>query len=327
MGFKRLLYLLSLSPTFSTVRGEAATGISATAETNTECKTCPHSLCPNTLYYSYDEPLNVTCWTRGTRIVDSNLWLRSTSDCYVTEYDLTDNTTDWTSTLPYCGEDSEDEDLTLEDATTKYKTECRICTSISCDTVAYLKENTELELTCWTPTGQIIIDDPYWMKTTNNCYVAQKNLYSKPDITYLDPCGPIPFMEIATHFNENGTSEVNKRSSPREERFLPETKALSSPDHEVITPAYLINVTVGEEYAYCRTCADDSCRAERRYVFDQEVWLQCLVNTNGTWWSETTDFCYVKNSDFWQYPEGDYYRNPLCEYFDEPGSGPGDEDD
>ena len=293
MGYRRLLYLLSLGLTLSTVRGDAATEILATAETNTECKTCPHSLCSNTLYYSYDEPLNVTCWTRGTRIIDTSLWLRSTSDCYVTEYDLTDNVTDWTSALSYCGENSEDENLTLEDATTKYKTECRICTSISCDTVAYLREDTDLELTCWTPTGQVIIDDPYWMKTTNNCYVAQKNLYSKPDITYLTPCGPIPFLELANHFNENGTSEVDKRAiNPRE-------------GHGVMAPAYLINVTVGEEYAYCRTCAEDSCRAERRYVFDQEVWLQCLVNTNGTWWSETTDFCYVKNSDFWQYPEGD----------------------
>ena len=68
---------------------------------------------------------------------------------------------------------------------------------------------------------------------------------------------------------------------------------------------YLINVTVGEDFANCRTCPKETCRIEKRYPFNKEVWLQCLVNTNGTWWSETTDFCYVKNSDFWESPEGD----------------------
>lgn len=68
---------------------------------------------------------------------------------------------------------------------------------------------------------------------------------------------------------------------------------------------YLINVTVGEEYAYCRSCAKDSCKTEKTYEFNDEVWLQCLTNSNGTWWSETTDFCYMKNSDFWESPEGD----------------------
>jgi hypothetical protein len=114
------------------------------------------------------------------------------------------------------------------------------------------------------------------MKTTNNCYVAQKNLYSKPDITYLDSCGPIPLLEIANHNNENGSSEVNKRDD-----LTSEIK-----DRSVM---YLVNVTVGEDYANCRTCAKESCRVQQRYSFNQEVWLQCITNTNGTqWWSETT---------------------------------------
>jgi hypothetical protein len=127
------------------------------------------------------------------------------------------------------------------------------------------------------------------MKTTNNCYVAEIGLYAKPDITYLDPCGPIPLLETEKHWNENGTSEINKRH--------PEPKPLS--------PSYLINVTVGEDFAECRTCPEEKCETQQRYAFNQEVWLQCLADTNGTWWSETTDFCYVKNSDFWQSPEGD----------------------
>lgn len=138
----------------------------------------------------------------------------------------------------------------------------------------------------------------YWLKTTNNCYVAQKNLYSKPDITYLDNCGPIPLLEKEKHDNENGTSDVNKRDAAPAP--IPEPATLGT--------MYLINVTVGEEYAYCRTCPKESCKAKLRYKFNQEVWLQCITDQNGTFWSETTDFCYVKSSDFWQSPEGD------CEY-------------
>ena len=137
------------------------------------------------------------------------------------------------------------------------------------------------------------------MKTTNNCYVAQKNLYSKPDITYLDPCGPIPLLEPEKHNNENGTSDVNKRTPIPEP--LPKPSSLGV--------MYLINVTVGEDYASCRTCPQTTCDSEKRYKFNQEVWLQCITDqgTNGTseWWSQTTDFCYVKNSDFWESPEGD----------------------
>ena len=119
-----------------------------------------------------------------------------------------------------------------------------------------------------------------WVKTTNNCYVAQKNLYSKPDITYLDPCGPVPLLEILVHNNENGTSEVNKRDADPEP--LPELVDRGA--------MYLVNVTVGEEYAYCRTCAQDSCKSKKRYEFNQEVWLQCITRgVNETmWWSETT---------------------------------------
>lgn len=129
------------------------------------------------------------------------------------------------------------------------------------------------------------------MKTTNNCYVAEIGLYSKPDITYLDNCGPIPFLEIENHFNENGTSDVNKR------------EARPLPIHQ--SAHYLINVTVGEDFANCRSCPKESCKIQKRYPFNTEVWLQCLVDNNGTFWSETTDFCYVKDSDFWQDPEGD----------------------
>lgn len=247
-----------------------------------------------------------------------NLWLKSEAGCYITQYDVLEYSGDYTEDLAYCGRASENQHLTLEDATLRWKTECRICPRLSCDTLAYLPEETDVTLTCWTPDGQVIIDDPYWHKTTNNCYVAQKNLWEKPDITYLDNCGPIPILEPEKHWNENGTSDINKRDTTEEDTtdFIPASK---TPD---MTLNYIVNVTVGEEYAYCRSCAKESCRSQKRYEFNQEVWLQCLVNVGGpngtsSWWSQTTDFCYMKNTDFWEAPQGDFYRFPLCEYFED----------
>ncbi|KAH7135419.1 hypothetical protein B0J11DRAFT_425979 [Dendryphion nanum] len=299
-----ILGLLPLAILFAQVKAEIKPYISTAAEYWTECKTCPRSLCTNKLYYSYDETFNATCWTKGTKIVDGNIWLKSEAGCYVTQYDVLEYDGDYTTDLKYCGRASEQRHITEEDATLKYKTECRICPDLTCDVVAYLPEDTDVTLTCWTSEGQMIIDDPYHLKTTNNCYVARKNLYSKPDITYLENCGPIPPLEPDWHFNENGTSEVNKReASPKP---IPTDMGVN----------YLINATIGEEYAYCRNCPKETCRTKKRYEFNQEVWLQCQTQNNGTWWHQTTDFCYVKNSDFWQDPTHDNYRNPLCEYFE-----------
>jgi hypothetical protein len=169
----------------------------------------------------------------------------------------------------------------------------------------------------------------YWLKTTNNCYVARKNLYSKPDLAKLDDCGPVPFLEIANHNNENGTSDVNKRSPS------PAPVPVPIPERAAdFNAMYLVNVTVGEEYAYCRSCANTTCKTEVTYEFDNEVWVQCIQNTNNRpgdvgpseYWVLTTDFCYVKNSDFWQDPAHDNYRMPSCDKFEDGGSSGGDED-
>lgn len=64
--------------------------ISTSADIRTECKTCPRSLCPNQLFYDFDETLNVTCWTLGTKIMGDRLWLKSQAGCYITQYDVTE---------------------------------------------------------------------------------------------------------------------------------------------------------------------------------------------------------------------------------------------
>jgi hypothetical protein len=116
------------------------------------------------------------------------------------------------------------------------------------------------------------------VKTIDNCFVPRKNLWSAPDLTHLDPCGPVPFLEADDGTAKDMTS-VNKRA------FEP------SPSSEFVerSAKYLVNVTIGEEYSYCRSCAAESCDVEKRYEFDQEVYLQCLVVLNTTvYWSQTT---------------------------------------
>jgi hypothetical protein len=61
--------------------------------------------------------------------------------------------------LAYCGEDSEDEFYTTQDATTLYDTECNINPDIPSDTIKYLPPNEDLTITCWTNGAQIIDDE------------------------------------------------------------------------------------------------------------------------------------------------------------------------
>lgn len=57
-------------------------------EYSTECKTCPRSLCPNTIDYTDGDTFNVTCWTQGTKIMGDRLWLKNEAGCYITQYDV-----------------------------------------------------------------------------------------------------------------------------------------------------------------------------------------------------------------------------------------------
>jgi hypothetical protein len=85
-------------------------------------------------------------------------------------------------------------------------------------------------------------------------------------------------LEFVNHHNENGTTDVNKRD------IAPEPL----PKPAEVGAKYLVNVTIGEEYAYCHSCANDTCAVEQTYEFNQEVYLQCLVSVNDTYWSMTT---------------------------------------
>jgi hypothetical protein len=92
---------------------------------NTECKTCPYTLCTNKVYYESDALVTVTCYTHGT-VIDGDeyifssvlfensstkticysVWLQTTDGCYVTQYDLTDYVGDCKfcrTTIPHHG--------------------------------------------------------------------------------------------------------------------------------------------------------------------------------------------------------------------------------
>lgn len=131
-------------------------------------------------------------------------------------------------------------------------------------------------------------------------------------------------LEIEKHNNENGTSDVNKREPSPEP--VPVPVPIPVPESQGdFSVKYLVNFTIGEEYAYCHTCANTTCPTKTTYEFDQEVWLQCYeYDNNLDSWLLTTDFCYVKETDFWQSP-GDYYRFPSCGLFNgQPGNGDDD---
>ncbi|KAB8304239.1 hypothetical protein EYC80_003656 [Monilinia laxa] len=219
----------------------------------TECKTCPYSLCTNKEYYDYNTIVSLICWTAGTVIDGDSTWLRTSDDCYVTQYDLANYVGEYETDLSFCGQDSTIEHITTAPTTTKYNTECNICDdNSSCETIKYLKYGTDITVTCWTDLGSLVIND------------REKQLYS------------------------------------------------------------------GEDYARCYETPSSSSRLVKRYEWDHGVWVQCYENNftnpnpNETYWYFTTDFCYVREVDFWE-SLFDQYRFPNCDLFEGVGGG-GDDD-
>ena len=146
-----------------------------------------------------------------------------------------------------------------------------------------------------------------WLKTTDNCYVAQIGLTHKVDKDELDPCGPIPFLEI----NNTYVSPDSKLTSQQASHLSATLHKTPAAVEGNLQKRYLVNVTVGEDYALCHREPTSNSTVERRYRWEQELWLQCLERNddtpdfNETYWSLTTDFCFVRSVDLWQSPEGD----------------------
>ncbi|KAF7960792.1 hypothetical protein EAE96_000465 [Botrytis aclada] len=292
----------------------------------TECKTCPYSLCTNKEYYNYETVVSLICWTTGTVIDGDSTWLRTSDDCYVTQYDLADYAGEYETDLSFCGQDSTIEHITTAPATTKYNTECNICDdNASCEVIKYLKYGTDITVTCWTDLGGLVINDSTWLKTTDNCYVAQIGLEEPADKSELDYCGPVGFIQV------NYTSPEKRAPSPlSSNKNSHGSLAKHSPpssSHD-LHKRYLLNITVGEDYASCYSTPSSASQLVKNYEWDHGVWVQCYVsvfdspNLNETDWYLTTDFCYVREVDFWE-SLFDQYRFPNCDLFDG-GDGSGD---
>jgi len=283
---------------------------------DTACKVCPWQKCINTKVYPYFDSgtsqtyNNVTleCWTRGENVGGSdgnNIWLGTVDNCYVTQYDLVEYNGTYGNDLPYCGRDSEKEFYTTQNAATKYDTECQINPDIPSDNVQYLPPNKDFTATCWT-NGVAILDDDIWVRTTDLCYAAQIGLHHKIDTSSLDNCGPVPSLQV----NYTGPYAKNRRAA------LPAPLPAAK-----LQPRYLINVTVGEDFAHCYTRPLTTTPIVKSYPWMESVLLQCITDNkdpadpNNTYWELTTDFCYVRSADFWESPEGDFYKFPSCSKF------------
>ncbi|KAF5871816.1 uncharacterized protein Bfra_008840 [Botrytis fragariae] len=287
----------------------------------TECKTCPYSLCTNKEYYDYDTVVSLICWTTGTAIDGDSTWLRTSDDCYITQYDLADYAGEYETDLSFCGQDSTIEHITTASATTKYNTECNICDdNASCEVIKYLKYGTDITVTCWTDLGDLVINDSTWLKTTDNCYVAQIGLEEPADKSELDYCGPVGFIQVNyTTPEKRAPSPLN--SSKNSHGFLAKHSppSLSNDLHK----RYLLNITVGEDYAPCYSTP-----------LQQVNWSRVMngimvFGYNAMWIVSKTqipmrriDFCYVREVDFWE-SLFDQYRFPNCNLFDG-GDGSGD---
>ncbi|KAJ5037244.1 uncharacterized protein L3040_007421 [Drepanopeziza brunnea f. sp. 'multigermtubi'] len=316
----------------------------------TECKTCPYSLCTNKAFYEYDTQVSLVCWTTGAEIDGDTTWLRTSDDCYVTEYDLMDiSPVDYQTALSYCGSASEELLLTYDNATVKYDAECNICPdNASCETIKYLRPGTNVTVTCWTADGEAVIGDTTWLKTTDNCYVNELHLTEPANRTVLDNCGPIGFVQVRQTDNTAGvaassaaapanepmpepvsssTSTVrDRRHSPaRAPTPIPELPLAEAAGSEsALHKRYLINITVGADSAACHSATASTSAVETRYPLDAVVWMQCYATSNDSsttmdraeqYWYLTTDFCYVREEDFRE-SLFDQYRFPRCSLFE-----------
>lgn len=143
--------------------------------------------------------------------------------------------------------------------------------------------------------GEHLTRSSTWLKTTDNCYVSETGLVDSANKDILDNCGPIGFIQL------NDTNFRKRESLPAPVPITPPATGVD------LGSQYLVNLTVGEDFARCYSCPNTtSCDEVTKYPFGHEVFVQCYYDAteanNGTYqdWYETTDFCYVREQDFFQ---------------------------
>ena len=146
-----------------------------------------------------------------------------------------------------------------------------------------------------------------WVKTSDNCYVSETGLLYPADRFILANCGPIGFLQTNyTGDNDIASTARIGKAGKSSKAIARSTVPLPEPLQETETNGnFLINLTVGSDFADCRSCANITCGIQERFYFNQTVLAQCYqqttsTNPNETYWYETTDFCFMKTVDFWQ---------------------------
>ncbi|ORY13286.1 hypothetical protein BCR34DRAFT_649419 [Clohesyomyces aquaticus] len=312
-----------------------AATIPVNVEVDTECKTCPYSLCPNKLSYDWEyDTTNKTlnCWTEGTPIVNDTTWLKTSDGCYVTQYDLKEYAGDYTNDLPYCGHVSPR--WTKAEGRTRYMTQCNLGPWVDRNVIKNYKYGVDLHLTCVSPrVGEEILGKKKWYKTSSNCYVSETTLWPVEDEHDLDDCGPIPRrLSLVDRVPETTTVETSTPTPFPKPSVVSTPTASPTPKSMTRTAAhvesrhkfqrrFLYNDTIGEEYVNCTANGfppSNPGRVVRLYEFRHEVILQCGSMYNDTIFLFTTDFCWIKDAQTFEQlttstERTDYF--PHCERF------------
>lgn len=255
----------------------------------TECKTCPYELCINHAAYEYNAYMTLTCWTYGDIIVDTNLWLKTTDGCYVTEWDIVEYSGDYTDTpgFPYCGEIPGI--VSVGSSKTVYNTECNIIPEFVDvnDHIKMYQPEVDLTLTCYTAEGADAMGTTMWYKTTSNCYVPEAQI-GTVDIE-LEDCGPIPFME-----------KKMREADPPPEPTAPAFAVRGQDGPHSIWKRWLYSTTISDVYSNCYSDPISDSKVTRVYSHGDEVVVQCatygVVPEDYQIYLLTNHFCWVNDS-------------------------------
>ncbi|PKS08743.1 hypothetical protein jhhlp_004796 [Lomentospora prolificans] len=280
------------------VKAKQVETVNGTVEYTTFCKTCPYTMCTHLEAPYGGETYSLTCWTYGDKVGDSQLWLKTSNGCYLSEYDLIEYQGDFREDLANCG--TVPKVITEQPAKIRYLTECKWGYSTSDESITYYGRDLDLNVLCWAE-GDEIQGDKYWYKTTDNCCISGSGLWSAPDQSKLQNCGP------------SYGPRINESVEPPE---LPGQKPTTLPADEpeqgqaeegsAIGKRWLEDGLIGEEYAYCYSCptnpANPTCDLVKTYEYNQTVISQCTTADLSDRWMLTTDWCYVNGTDFWVPP-------------------------
>ncbi|SPO06058.1 uncharacterized protein DNG_08747 [Cephalotrichum gorgonifer] len=297
--------------------GLAITGtiraVNGTVEHTSFCRTCPYNICTHTITMGADT-YQLTCWASGDLVGDTKVWLKTAEGCFVPEYDLVEYEGDYVAELEFCGDTPLV--VTHEPAIVRYLSECKWGYSTSRESIKYYGRDADITVTCWAE-GEAIMNDHYWYKTLDYCWVSGSGLWNTPDRDNLQWCGP----DFGYRLNESDLPLDTGGAKPTDIWNDEDDEDEDEDDDEGLARRWLQPEQIGEEYAGCYTCpssvTNETCHLETVYEFNQTVVSQCVTRdaNSSTQWMYTTDWCYVNSTDFWV-PPYDNYRYPRCEYFE-----------